>query len=155
MAGHLLAPTPSFEQFCINYCNEKLQQLFIQLILKQEQEEYEREGIAWQSVSAGPPVCHGPGGGSGEQTAGGQAHRWSSGATPLAPPQVEYFNNATIVDLVERPHRGILAVLDEACSTAGTITDRIFLQTLDTHHRHHPHYTSRQVPRPLWCPPFP
>lgn len=41
----------SFEQLCINYCNEKLQQLFIQLILKQEQEEYEREGIAWQTVS--------------------------------------------------------------------------------------------------------
>lgn len=44
--------TPSFEQFCINYCNEKLQQLFIQLILKQEQEEYEREGITWKTVSA-------------------------------------------------------------------------------------------------------
>lgn len=61
------------------------------------------------------------------------------------PLQIEYFNNATIVELVERPHRGILAVLDEACSTAGPITDRIFLQTLDTHHRHHPHYSSRQV----------
>lgn len=62
-----------------------------------------------------------------------------------SPLQIEYFNNATIVELVERPHRGILAVLDEACSTAGPITDRIFLQTLDTHHRHHPHYSSRQV----------
>lgn len=39
-----------FEQFCINYCNEKLQQLFIQLVLKQEQEEYERENINWQHV---------------------------------------------------------------------------------------------------------
>lgn len=39
-----------FEQFCINYCNEKLQQLFIQLVLKQEQEEYEKEGIKWTHI---------------------------------------------------------------------------------------------------------
>ncbi|XP_050524575.1 unconventional myosin ID [Daktulosphaira vitifoliae] len=40
----------SFEQFCINYCNEKLQQVFIDLVLRQEQEEYQKEGIAWQEV---------------------------------------------------------------------------------------------------------
>uniref|UniRef100_A0A452TYZ2 Myosin IC n=1 Tax=Ursus maritimus TaxID=29073 RepID=A0A452TYZ2_URSMA len=40
----------SFEQFCINYCNEKLQQLFIELTLQSEQEEYEAEGIAWEPV---------------------------------------------------------------------------------------------------------
>ncbi|KAK2191130.1 hypothetical protein NP493_59g02001 [Ridgeia piscesae] len=40
----------SFEQFCINYCNEKLQQLFIELVLKQEQDEYTREGIQWEHV---------------------------------------------------------------------------------------------------------
>uniref|UniRef100_H2M014 Myosin IG n=1 Tax=Oryzias latipes TaxID=8090 RepID=H2M014_ORYLA len=40
----------SFEQFCINYCNEKLQQLFIELILQQEQSEYQREGITWQHI---------------------------------------------------------------------------------------------------------
>uniref|UniRef100_A0A8C5DZN3 Unconventional myosin-Ic-like n=1 Tax=Gouania willdenowi TaxID=441366 RepID=A0A8C5DZN3_GOUWI len=37
-----------FEQFCINYCNEKLQQLFIELTLQYEQEEYETEGITVQ-----------------------------------------------------------------------------------------------------------
>jgi len=40
----------SFEQFCINLCNEKLQQVFIELTLKSEQEEYQREGIKWTPV---------------------------------------------------------------------------------------------------------
>uniref|UniRef100_A0A8C5CCJ0 Unconventional myosin-Ic-like n=1 Tax=Gadus morhua TaxID=8049 RepID=A0A8C5CCJ0_GADMO len=40
----------SFEQFCINYCSEKLQQLFIELTLRSEQEEYETEGVAWEPV---------------------------------------------------------------------------------------------------------
>ena len=40
----------SFEQFCINYCNEKLQQLFIELVLKQQQDEYKKEGIEWVHV---------------------------------------------------------------------------------------------------------
>ncbi|XP_059539290.1 unconventional myosin-Ia isoform X1 [Myotis daubentonii] len=40
----------SFEQFVINYCNEKLQQVFIELTLKEEQEEYNREGIPWKKV---------------------------------------------------------------------------------------------------------
>lgn len=41
----------TFEQFCINYCNEKLQQLFIELTLKSEQEEYFREGIEWEPIA--------------------------------------------------------------------------------------------------------
>ncbi|KAF2400442.1 hypothetical protein EJ06DRAFT_582273 [Trichodelitschia bisporula] len=40
----------SFEQLCINYVNEKLQQIFIQLTLKAEQEEYEREQIQWTPI---------------------------------------------------------------------------------------------------------
>ncbi|KAG1651263.1 Unconventional myosin-Ie [Nymphon striatum] len=39
-----------FEQFCINFVNEKLQQIFIELTLKAEQEEYVQEGIDWTPV---------------------------------------------------------------------------------------------------------
>lgn len=103
----------SFEQFCINYCNEKLQQLFIgkswlyktvilisviltydvlELVLKQEQEEYQREGIAWQNI--------------------------------------EYFNNQIICDLVEQAHKGIIAIMDEACLNVGKVTDEVSLRNI-------------------------
>ncbi|CAG9540438.1 unnamed protein product [Cercopithifilaria johnstoni] len=39
-----------FEQFCINFVNEKLQQIFIELTLKAEQEEYVSEGIKWTPI---------------------------------------------------------------------------------------------------------
>jgi myosin-1 len=39
-----------FEQLCINYVNEKLQQAFIEFTLRAEQDEYEAEGIAWQPI---------------------------------------------------------------------------------------------------------
>uniref|UniRef100_A0A673IAB5 Unconventional myosin-Ig-like n=1 Tax=Sinocyclocheilus rhinocerous TaxID=307959 RepID=A0A673IAB5_9TELE len=97
----------SFEQFCINYCNEKLQQLFIELILRQEQDEYQREGITWQNI--------------------------------------EYFNNQIIVDLVEQPHKGIISVLDEACLTAGKVTDTVCLDSMNKKLGQHPHYTSRKL----------
>ncbi|NXJ97930.1 MYO1G protein, partial [Corythaixoides concolor] len=105
--GFEIFDTNSFEQFCINYCNEKLQQLFIELILRQEQAEYQREGIAWQSI--------------------------------------EYFSNEPIVELVEQPHRGILALLDEACLAAGTVTDALFLTSMDARLGRHPHYSSRKL----------
>ncbi|KAG8138627.1 hypothetical protein E2320_001442 [Naja naja] len=78
--------------FCINYCNEKLQQLFIELILQQEQQEYQREGIKWQ-----------------------------------------------------HPHKGVIAILDEACLTVGKVTDALFLESMDARLGKHPHYTSRKL----------
>ncbi|KMQ45951.1 class V myosin [Trichophyton rubrum] len=41
----------SFEQFCINYANEKLQQEFNQHVFKLEQEEYVREQIDWTFIN--------------------------------------------------------------------------------------------------------
>ncbi|KAK3106305.1 hypothetical protein FSP39_017437 [Pinctada imbricata] len=95
----------SFEQFIINYCNEKLQQIFIELTLKEEQEEYIKEGIEWIHV--------------------------------------EYFNNAVICDLIEKPNVGILAMLDEECLRPGTVTDDTFLEKLNQGCKDHPHYESK------------
>ena len=48
--GSRRAQANSFEQFIINYCNEKLQQVFIELTLRQEQDDYVREGIPWTNI---------------------------------------------------------------------------------------------------------
>ncbi|RHY34519.1 hypothetical protein DYB32_000892 [Aphanomyces invadans] len=39
-----------FEQFCINYANEKLQQKFVKDVFSSVQDEYVREGLAWDHI---------------------------------------------------------------------------------------------------------
>ena len=41
----------SFEQFCINYCNEVLQQYFNESVISSEQEEYLKEGLPWNELN--------------------------------------------------------------------------------------------------------
>uniref|UniRef100_A0A9J8ASP4 Myosin IH n=1 Tax=Cyprinus carpio carpio TaxID=630221 RepID=A0A9J8ASP4_CYPCA len=107
----------SFEQFCINYCNEKLQQLFIQFTLKSEQEEYEAEGIGRIRVHF--------------------SHCFSGSRC----------SSSTIKssDLVEEKHRGIISVLNEECMRPGDATDLTFLEKLEEKMGNHPHFLTHKL----------
>ncbi|WVY94150.1 hypothetical protein V8G54_033238 [Vigna mungo] len=100
----------SFEQFCINFTNEKLQQHFNQAtsqtmistyhVFKMEQEEYTKERINWSYI--------------------------------------EFVDNQDVLDLIEKKPGGIIALLDEACmfpkSTHETFSNKLY-QTFKNHKR--------------------
>lgn len=94
-----------FEQFLINYCNEKLHQLFVDTILRKEQELYSKEDIDWHMV--------------------------------------EFENNLAICKLMDEPHEGIFAVLDEVCVSGHACTNSMLLNAFNIKFESNPHYQSR------------
>ncbi|CAF2260618.1 unnamed protein product [Brassica napus] len=118
--------TNSFEQFCINFTNEKLQQHFNQHVFKMEQEEYTKEAIDWSYIEFVDnkdvldlieKVC---------LTEKGQCY------------QIGCFNlTFSFLFHLQKPG-GIIALLDEACmfpkSTHETFANKLY-QTFKAHKR--------------------
>ncbi|KAI8436482.1 hypothetical protein MSG28_010041 [Choristoneura fumiferana] len=106
----LIEKMNGFNQLCVNFTNEKLQQYFNHFMFVLEQEEYEREGIQWTFIDFGMDL------------------------------------QATI-ELIEKP-MGILSILEEE-SMFPKATDLTFVEKLNNNHLgKSPPYLKPKPPKP-------
>lgn len=154
----------SFEQFCINYCNEKLQQHFNQHIFKLEQEEYNREKINWSKINFNDnqdcldliekvrsflcakilrpnqrknPLC-GVTATDGGSSAGVFSFLKYNVITGFFCAKTEVMFSIFTLFYQQRP-LGILSILDEECKFPKA-TDLTLLEKLHTNHEKHANY---------------
>ncbi|KAL7303611.1 hypothetical protein TKK_0003759 [Trichogramma kaykai] len=99
-----------FEQLCINFTNEKLQQFFNHHMFVLEQEEYQREGIHWEFIDFGMDLL-------------------------------------ACIELIEKP-MGILSILEEE-SMFPKATDKTFEDKLNSNHLgKSPNFLKPKPPKP-------
>ncbi|KAH9659154.1 Myosin-11 [Citrus sinensis] len=114
----------SFEQFCINFTNEKLQQHFNQHVFKMEQEEYTKEEIDWSYIEFV----------DNQDVLDLIEKAGSSFDNNLTSPKSYEISS---LYLLQKPG-GIIALLDEACmfpkSTHETFANKLY-QTFKSHKR--------------------
>jgi len=48
------------------------------------------------------------------------------------------------LSLLDQPHKGIIAIMDEACLNVGEVTDSMLLEEMDRKLKGHNHYSSRR-----------
>ncbi len=98
----------NFEQLCINYTNEALQQQFNRYVFKLEQHEYEKEGILWKYIA--------------------------------------FPDNQDVLDLIDKKHIGMLAILDEQCIVPQS-TDEKFTRYLYSKCDQHKRFSASSAQR--------
>uniref|UniRef100_A0A182UR23 Myosin motor domain-containing protein n=1 Tax=Anopheles merus TaxID=30066 RepID=A0A182UR23_ANOME len=99
----------TFDQFAINYCNERLQQHFIKSVLKHQQDLYVNEGLDWI--------------------------------------RIDFFDNAPICELIDKPCFGILHLLDEP----QVVNDGLLLTRLHQCCAGHTNFLARDASLPSNC----